>query len=116
MDAAERMRTALKAAGILSYVPGQMTDVCQAAYTIVKPGGTTPFAGTNKVGYSLVTVFVYVPLASHGELEPLSALVQTTLKPLQSQVRPTGNISPDIIEDAYQAHSRSIEYMVLKTL
>lgn len=116
MDAIERIRDTLKAAGLSVYKPGQCPDVCQAKYIVAKPGGTYPFAASNKVGFTLATVFLYVPLDKHEELEPLSAQVQTLLKPLQSQVRPTGNISPDIIEDLYRAHSRSIEYMVLKTL
>lgn len=116
MDGFERIRDTLKTAGLLVYDPGKCPDVCQAQYLVVKPGGTYPFARTNKLGYTLATVFLFVPLAKYEELEPLAVQVQTLLKPLQSQVRPTGNISPDIIEDVYRAHSRTIEYMILKTL
>ena len=116
MDAITRIREALLADGLAVYEPGQHPDVCKAPYLVVRQGETTPTAGTNKTGYTLATVFLYVPLNQYDQLATIAAQAQGLLEPLQPQVRPTGNLGPDIIEPDYKAHSRGMEYMILKKL
>ena len=116
MDALEKIRETLQDADYLVYEPGQAPNACNAPYVVVRGGGTYPFAGSNKTGYTLANVTVYVPLDQYDQLATMTAQVQTLLTPLYNQARPTGNIGPDIIEEEYQAHSKSLEYMILKPL
>ena len=115
MDGLERIRNTLTAAGLLVYDPSECRGVCQAAYTVVRDMGTYPMSG-NKTGYTLAEVINFVPIDNYDQLAAYTAQVKALLQPLKAQVRPTGNISPDMIREEYKAHQKSVEYMILKTL
>ena len=115
MNGLTRIRSTLATAGMLVYEQAQ-ARACAAPYVVVRDMGTYPYAGNNKTGYTLAVVNVYVPMAGYSQLQTLIAQVQTLLKPLETQVEPTGNIGPDLIEEDYQAHSKSLEYRINRTL
>ena len=55
-----------------------------------------------------------LPLDAYETLPALEASAREALRGLASQVRPTGHVTADMIEEDYRAHTRAIEYMVLK--
>lgn len=116
MDGVKRIQTTLTDGGMLVYDPGAHPDVCSAAYIVVRPMGTYPTAESSRLGYRLVNVILYVPLDDHDQLDTMNNQVKELLDPLRSQIRPTGNVGADMIEAEYKAHSRSLEYMILKRL
>lgn len=116
MDGVERIRSVLKADGLLVYDPGNHPDKCKAPYVVVRQMGTYASIQSRLTGYTLAQVYVYVPLDAYGQLTGLAARVKQLLAPLHRQLRPTGHESPDMIEEEYRAHSRSIEYQILKPL
>ncbi len=107
------IKKALIGAGIQTYAPGEKNGICTAPYAVIREAGTYPFA-VHKNGYTLWVVHLYVPLSKYRELAPLQERVKTVLKGF-SELKETGNVSPDIIEEKYQAHTRSMEYQLLRT-
>lgn len=112
----ERARKTLETAGFLVYAPGIFIGECKSPYIVIRHGGTYAAAIGGRVGNSILEVICYVPLAQYSELVPMTRRVKASMGTLSAQIRPTGHIGPDIIEQEYKAHSATIEYQVLKRL
>lgn len=113
-EAAKRMCEALLAAGISAYAPGAHPDQCRAPYAVVRHSGLYATEISRRLCYALIQVHLYVPLDAYETLPALEASAREALRSLASQVRPTGHVTADMIEEDYRAHTRAIEYMVLK--
>ena len=116
MEAYERARQHLIGLGYLVYAPGQHTGRCEAAYVVLRKGSTSRMIESRHVGYDLLDVNCYVPLDQYAELAAMVRGVKGHMRALRAQLRPTGYETPDVIEDQYRAHSRSIEYQVYRML
>ena len=108
--------SALSDAGIDVALPGAKQGVCLAPYVVVQQTGTYRFAQSDGLGYSLITIHCYVPLAGYPMLSSLLERVRAALIPLQPDLRPAGNESPHIINDHFRAHEGSAQYIVQKRL
>lgn len=107
------IKKALLEAKIQTYAPGEKNGACTAPYVVIREAGTYPFA-VRKNGYTLWAVHFYVPLSRYSELSALQERAKTVLRNF-SELRETGNVSPDGIDERFQAHTRSMEYQVLRT-
>lgn len=105
----------LKAKGVNVYSPGQHKGLCAESYVVLRDGKSSAFAGTNKVGYSVLEVHIYHPMARYSSLKDYKEMVKGHLKELD-YLRYTGNETPAIIDDGKQAHAIFIDYQVLKRL
>jgi hypothetical protein len=105
----------LKEKGLNPYAPGQHTGICNTKYVVVKEQTQAPFFNNNKVGYRLVDLILFVPVASYVQVEPYAKLIKAAMKELP-QLRYTGNETPVIVDDEKQAYTTSIEYQILKRL
>lgn len=107
---------ALTSAGITVYHPGARLGVCTAPYAVVQLSGTYQYAGSHRLGYTLLTVHCYVPLIKYTELERLVSRVKAALSPLFPELRPTGNEGAHTVNDSFKAHECYVEYMVQRRL
>lgn len=110
------IKNALSAAGIDVRYPGAKPGICTSPYVVVQSGGTYPYAVSNRLGYTLISVHCYVPLPNYAGLEPLVKQVKAALAPLYPDLRPTGNQGIDMINDNFKAHESFVEYMIQKRL
>ena len=107
---------ALSAAGIDVLLPGAKPDVCLAPYVVVQRLGTFPFAASRDVGYSPVAVHCFVPLGCYHSLAPLAEAVRSALRPLEPDLRPSGEESAHFINDKFRAHAVTLQFVILRTL
>ena len=110
------IRTALTAAGVAVYDPGQKIDVCTAPYAVVQESGVYPYAESNRLGYALIEVHCYAPLNHYAALDELLGRVMAALAPLAPDLRPTGNEGVHGINEKFRAHEAAVEYMIQKRL
>lgn len=110
------IKDTLSAAGIDVRLPGAKQGTCKAPYAVVQMSGTYPYAVSNRLGYTLVTVHCYAPLARYYTLNVLTRQVKAALSALYPDLRPTGNQAMDTINDNFSAHESSVEYMMMKRL
>lgn len=115
MDACERVIEHMKKQGLNCYHPGVKLGTCKAPYVVVRGGGSYAqgMSGGTSIGYRIVTVYCYVP-RENGNLAALVAEAKSAMKALRSQLMPTGNEGPEMVEQDYDARSQSIEYRVMR--
>ena len=115
MDACERVIEHMKEQGLVCYHPGVKLGTCKTPYVVVRGGGSYAqgMSGGTSIGYRIVTVYCYVP-RENGNLAALVAEAKAAMKALRSQLMPTGNEGPEMIEQDYDARSQSIEYRVMR--
>lgn len=116
MDAREIAKGVLMAAGLLVYDPGEHIGECKAPYVVLRYTGTYASIQSRHVGSETLEARCYVPLAQYSALKPLKQQVKKALRPLAKQLRPNGHEGADTIEEAYKAHSATVEYDIMKTL
>ena len=118
MKAEERAKELLKAAGIPVYDPGQQVGQCKEPYVVPQCFGSYPSISGWRASYSLMLINCYVPLDGHQThaLGELVEKVREVMRSMQKQAKPTGNMSVDIIENAYKALTRTIEYQILRPI
>lgn len=105
----------LKEKGLNPYPPGQHTGECKERYCVIKENSQVSFFHSRRVGYRLVDVILFVPLASYIKVEPYMQEVRVAMKELPD-LRKTGNETPIITDDEKKAYTTSIEYQIIKTL
>lgn len=105
----------LKEKGLNPYAPGQHIGECKERYCVIRESSQVPFFRSNRVGYRLVDIILFVPLASYIKVEPYMQEVRTAMKGLP-YLRKTGNETPIITDDEKKAYTTSIEYQLIKTL
>ncbi len=105
----------LKEKGLNPYPPGKHAGECNERYCVVKESSQVPFFYSRRVGYRLIDVILFVPLASYVKVEPYMQDVRSAMKEL-ANLRKTGNETPVIVDDTKKAYTTSIEYQIIKTL
>lgn len=105
----------LKSKGIKVYSPGQHKGLCEDSYVVLRDGGGDSFAGTNKVGQSILDVIIYHPNNRYSSLDSYKKEVKKYLEEVKG-IRKTGFETPVLMEDEKQAYTTSIEYQILKRL
>lgn len=106
----------LGGAGLNPYPPGKHKGECLERYCVLRQGSQSPFIGTNKVGYEMIDIILFIPeFNEYTEMEKYKKEVKTALKRL-SFLRLTGNETPTIPDSKKKAYTCSIEYQVLKRL
>lgn len=115
MDACDRAIEHLRSVGLMCYKPGIARGKCCTPYVVVRGGGSYAqgMSGAASIGYRIVTLYCFVP-REHGDLAELVRRTKEAMRSLGSQLRPTGNEGPEILEQDYDARSQSIEYRVLR--
>ncbi|MDO5300843.1 MAG: hypothetical protein Q4F18_15550 [Clostridia bacterium] len=115
MDACDRTREYLQSQGLLCYKPGIARGKCRAPYVVVRGGGSYAqnMSGSVGIGYRIVTLYCFVP-REDGDLAALVKKTKAAMQGLKTQLMPTGNEGPEMIEDDYDARSQTLEYRVLR--
>ena len=107
--------TKLKDKGLNPYAPGQHTGKCTEKYCVIREGPQVPYFRSNRTGYRLIEILVFVPLASYIQIKPYMDEIKTALAEL-SFLRKTGNETPIITDNEVEAYTTSIEYQIIKKL
>jgi len=107
MNLYEKALQSLKAAGLDATRPGEKVGRCSAPYVVAYDGGTQPIS--RATGYRVIGVMGLVPLGRRVELDPLLRTAGTALAELG--MRPRGSPAGEAIDDAFRAHTQSIEYV-----
>lgn len=105
----------LREKGLNPYPPGQHKGECTERYCVVKENSQVPYFYSNKVGYRLVDIILFVPINSYIQVESYINEVREAMKELDF-LRKTGNETPIIIDDTKKAYTTSIEYQIIKKL
>lgn len=101
--------------GLNAYAPGKHKGDCLERFCVIKSGYQSPFIGTNKVGYEVIDIILFVPATNYLNIFEYKKDIKIALKKL-SFLRPTGNETPAIFDNDKNAYTSSIEYQVLKKL
>lgn len=112
MALCDKAISAIKAAGLPVYRPGEKVGTCKESYIVVYDGGEIPITRVN--GYRIVGVAAFAPIGRREEIEPMLKAADTALAGLR--LRPRGSPAAEGIDDKYKAHTQSIEYMALCAL
>lgn len=105
----------LKEKGLNPYQPGKHKGLCEERYCVVKYGSQVPFPFTNKIGYKIIDIILYIPINDYEDVEEYAKKIRYAMKELKS-IRKTGNETPVITEDEKEAYTMSIQYQILKEL
>lgn len=110
----QRIYKQLKENDFEVYSLGQKKGKCENGYVVIKENGIAGQDG-NVVGFSLVDIIVFYPLDEYSKMELYVNKIKSVLKKL-GFIRPTGNITPSIIDEEVEAYTCSIEYQIFKKL
>jgi len=105
----------LREKGLNPYAPGQHKGLCNERHCVVKENTQVPYFNSNKVGYRLVDIILFVPINSYVAVEPYMKEIRSAMKEL-TFLRKTGNETPVITDDEKKAYTTSIEYQIIKKL
>lgn len=90
---------------------GQPEGICKKPYIVAKYKSQTKSVSNDRAGWQYLDIMVYVPKTSVLALDGYIAQVQTALKDI---TEPTGNITPDYLDQQVEAIMRSIEFRMPK--
>lgn len=112
----ERVFLLLKSKGVDVYSPGQHEGKCTSPYVVVKNTGTMGFQGSNQIGSQTLDIIIYCPKTNYSNMEPYTTQVQYFLSELKDYIRPTGNITPVVIDDSANGYTQTVEYQTFQRL
>jgi len=112
MSPLERARQALTSAGFAVYRPGEAVGPCKQGYLVVYDVGLT--LKTRSTSERSVGVVACQPLGRQAELNPMLREVARQLAALG--LKPRGSMGPEAIDEAFRAHTQSIEFTALCSL
>ncbi|BFN04371.1 hypothetical protein [Clostridium tetani] len=104
----------LKKLGYKVYSPGQKRDKCTESYLVIKENGTYAL-NSNVNGYKLFDIIIYHPMSNYSTMEFYVENIKQAMKDI-TELRPTGNETPAIIDEKIEAYTTSIEYQQFKSL
>lgn len=101
----------LKSKGFNVYSPSQHNGVCKEPFIVLRIAGET-----NKDSHStgIYDILVYYPKGKYSKIEDFRQDLIKAMSELD-YLKKTGLETPVIYEDDIQAHSFSIEYIVMKS-
>ncbi len=109
MSPLNRAHQALSDAGLSAYRPGEAAGPCKAAYLVVYDAGLTPLLKGQAL--RAVGVAAFAPL---GQQEALAAMLSAASEALRALgLRPRGAAGPEGIDEAFRAHTQSLEFTAL---
>lgn len=97
------------------YPPATHQGECFERYCVIKEGTQNPYYNTNKLGYKLIDIILFVPLDDYTQMEPYANEIREKMVQLKS-IRKTGNETPIIEDDKKKAFTMSIEYQLMRKL
>lgn len=97
------------------YSPGHHEGLCKESYVVLQDSGTNAFAGTNKLGFSVLDVIIYHPMNKYSTLFNYVKEVKEYIKEVKD-LRYGGYESPVLLDSEKQAYTTSIQYQVQKKL
>lgn len=112
----ERAYLHLMSKGIDVYSPGQHEGKCTNPYVVLKNNGITGFEGSNQIGSQIIDIILYYPSTNYSNIEPYTYQIQRILKELSEYLRPTGNITPVILDDSANGYTQTLEYQTFQKL
>lgn len=107
--------TKLSEKGLNPYAPGQHGGLCTERYCVVLENSQVPYFRSNRTGYRLIDIIVFVPISSYIKVEPYVKEIKAALKEL-SFLRKTGSETPIITDDEVKAYTTSVEYQIIKKM
>ena len=111
----KKMYDKLRSKGLNPSAPGQHVGECREKYCVIRESAQVPYFYTNRLGYRIIDIIVYVPLASYVQVEPYMNDIRAAMKELPF-LRKTGTETPIITDDEAKAYTASIEYQIIKKL
>ena len=105
----------LKAKNLNPYFIGQHKGECTERYCVIKENSQVPYFNSNKTGYRLIDIILFVPVNSYIQVELYIKEIRAAMKELVF-LRKTGNETPIITDDKKKAYTTSIEYQIIKKL
>ncbi|KAA8676201.1 hypothetical protein [Clostridium sp. HV4-5-A1G] len=112
----ERVFLLLKSKGVDVYSPGQHERKCTSPYVVVKNTGTMGFQGSNQIGSQTLDVIIYYPATNYSGIEPYTVQIQGFLSGLREYIRPTGNITPVVLDNTVNGYTQTLEYQTFQRL
>lgn len=109
MSPVERARCALSGAGYTVYRPGEAQGTCRGAYLVVFDGGTAASSGGGMK--RAVGVTACAPLGQSDALFDMLSGATAALAPLG--MKPRGAAGPEGVDEAFRAHTQTIEFVAL---
>lgn len=101
--------------GIDAYPIGKHTGECKKEFVVVKQDSTQSQIGSRDLGYTIIDVILYVPLASYSNLECYGTKVINILKELR-YMKSAGQWTPPVVDDEKKAYTFSIMYQIYKRM
>lgn len=92
---------------------GQKQGKCKSPYLVIRFKNQSKSLNNGIAGWQYFEVMVYVPNTSTLALDTGLAKVKEVL---QGVAEPTGNITPDYLDEEVSAYMRSIEYRIPKRI
>ncbi|MBB6716270.1 hypothetical protein [Clostridium gasigenes] len=93
------------------YSIGEHQGECTEAYVVLKFDNQQASMNNSQCGWQFVHVFLYAPLA---DITVLDDMLEDTQKVLKGNLEPTGDITPELIDDEKKAYFRRIKYKIPK--
>lgn len=112
----ERVFLCLKGKGVDVYSPGQHKGKCTSPYVVIKNTGALGFEGSNQIGSQTIDIIIYYPSTNYSGIEPFTNQIQDFLRELKQYIRPTGTITPVILDSSVEGYTQSIEYQTFQKL
>ncbi|MBV4441152.1 hypothetical protein [Clostridium tyrobutyricum] len=112
----ERVFLLLKSKGVDVYSPAQHEGKCTSSYIVLKNTGTMGFQGSNQIGSQTLDIIIYCPKTNYSNIEPYTIQIQDFLSELKDYIRPTGNITPVVLDDTVNGYTQTVEYQTFQRL
>ena len=86
---------------------------CREKYCVIRESAQVPYFYTNRLGYRIIDIIVYVPLASYIQVEPYMNDIRAAMKELPF-LRKTGTETPIITDDEAKAYRPLLNIRLLR--
>ncbi|MBU3102993.1 hypothetical protein [Clostridium gasigenes] len=93
------------------YAIGEHQGECTESYVVLKFDNQMQSMNNSQCGWQFVHVFLYVPLADINLLDDMIKIIQPAIR---KNLEPTGDITPELIDDEKKAYFRRIKYKIPK--
>lgn len=104
----------LKDLGYKVYSIGQHEGLCTEPYIVLKQNGQYGNDGAI-TGYGIIDVIAFYPLGSYSKIERFKNKLLEDLKKF-SNIKFTGEITPDIVDDSKKAYTFSTKLQIHKLI
>lgn len=113
MNTMTRIVDTLTAQHIAAFLPGRHEGMCTSAYVAVEDGGVIQTGKTT--GRHVYTLTAMVPFGTPSAMGALLNSIRSAMRAMPT-LRPTGEQSPDMIDEERGAYCVTVEYSALCSL